>query len=74
MPFSTNSYIVIQYLSVDKLYKDQLAELPAILDNFYTSTRVSQVITEGWRSGVVGSHEVAGFFMCRSRTLPDGLT
>jgi len=34
-PFSTN--LVIQYLSVDKLYKGQLAKLPAILDSFYTT-------------------------------------
>jgi len=27
----------MQYLSVDKFYKGQLAELPAILDNFYTT-------------------------------------
>jgi len=28
---------VIQCLSVDQLYKEQLAELPAILDRFYTT-------------------------------------
>jgi len=29
--------IVTQYLSVDQHYKGQLAELPAILDSFYTT-------------------------------------
>jgi len=28
----------MRHLSVDKLYKRQLAELPAILDSFYTTT------------------------------------
>jgi len=35
VPFSTNA--VIQCLSVDQLYKGQLAELPAILDSFYNT-------------------------------------
>jgi len=35
VPFSDNP--VIQCLSVDRLYKGQLAELPAILDSFYTT-------------------------------------
>jgi len=30
-------HIVIQCLLVDQLYKGQLAELPAILDSFYTT-------------------------------------
>jgi len=37
MTYSTYLYIVIQYLSVDKLYKRQLAELSAILNSFYTT-------------------------------------
>jgi len=35
VPFSANP--VIQCLSVDQLYKGLLAELPTILDSFYTT-------------------------------------
>jgi len=59
MDFSTN--LVIQYLSVDKLYKGQLAELPAILDSFYAT------ITNHIRVEVGGGGEppeVADFSMC----------
>ena len=44
--------------SVNHLCKGQLAKLPAILDSFKL---VPQVIAYGWRSGIVGSHEVADF-------------
>jgi len=43
MPFSTNLQLYIQYLSVDQLYKRQLAELPIILDSFYTSIITGRV-------------------------------
>jgi len=36
-PFSTDLRIVIQSLSVYKLCKRQIVELPAILDSFYTT-------------------------------------
>jgi len=39
----------------------QLAELPAILDRFYTTITNDQI---GVEVGVVGSHESGGFSMC----------
>ena len=45
--------IVIQGNSVGVLFDGLLAELPAILDSFFTSTTSDYI-------GVVGSHEVAG--------------
>ena len=50
--------IVIQGNSVGVLFDGLLAELPAILDSFFTSTTSDYIGVVGW--GVVGSHEVAG--------------
>jgi len=36
----------MQSLSVDQLYKGQLAELPAILDSFYTSITNDYITVE----------------------------
>ena len=41
------------------LFIGLLAELPAILDSFFTNTTSDYIRRRGW-SGVVGSHEVAG--------------
>jgi len=46
----------MQCLSVDQHRKGQLAEMPAILDSFYTSIRNNCV-------RVVGNHEVVDFSM-----------
>ena len=49
--------IVIQGNSVGVLFDGLLAELPTILDSFFTSTTSDH--RGGWL-GVVGSHKVAG--------------
>jgi len=53
---------MIKYLSVDKLYKGQLAKLPAILDSFYTTITNDHIWGGGW--GWWGATEVASFSTC----------
>ena len=50
---------VIQGNSFGVLFNGLLAELPAILDSFFTSTTSDFIGVVGCM-GVVGSHEVAG--------------
>ena len=50
---SPSIYIVIQGNSVGVLFNGLLAELPAILNNFFTSTTSDYI-------GVVGSHSRSG--------------
>jgi len=58
-----HSYIV-QCLSVDQLYKGQLAKLPAILDSFYITITNDHI---GVEVGGGGEPQSGGFSMCRSR-------
>jgi len=57
--------------SVDKLYKEQLAELPAILDSFYT-TITNDHIRVKVRGG--GEPQKWWVFPCVEVDLPEGLT
>ena len=50
--------IIIQGNSVGVLFNGLLAELPAILDSFFTSNTSDYIGVVGW--GGVGSHEVVG--------------
>ena len=61
----------MQSLSVDQLYKGQLAELPAILDSFYTSITNDYIAVEVEGGGE--PRREMGLSICTSRTLPDGL-
>jgi len=56
VPFSTNHNV----FQLTNSTKEQLAELPAILDSFYTN------ITNDHIGMVVESHEGVGFSVCRS--------
>ena len=51
--FSTNLYVVIQGSSAGALFDDLLAELPTILDNFFTNTSsdyIGVIGLEWWRA------------------------
>jgi len=63
--------IVIQYLSVNKLYKGQLAELPAILDSFYTTITNDHI---GVEVGGGGEPQKWWVFPCVEVDMPEGLT
>ena len=63
--------IVIQCLSVDQLYKGQLAELPTILDSFYTTITNDHI---GVEVGGGGSHGSGGFFHVLKLTLLENIT
>jgi len=63
--------MVIQYLIVDQLYKGQLAELPTILDSFYTTIINDHIAVE---IGGGGEPWKWWFFHVLKLTLPDGLT
>ena len=60
---------VIQGDSFGVQFNGLLAELPAILDSFFTSTTSAGFHRGGWL-GVVGSHEVAGKNTCQVLTPP----
>jgi len=70
VPFSTNP-LVIQCLSVDQLFKRQLAKLPTILDSLYTTITNDHIVVEVRGSGEPQSGR---FFHVQKLTLPDGLT
>jgi len=61
---------VIQCLSVDQLNKGQLAELPTILDSFYTTITNDHV---GVEVGGSGEPRKWWVFHMLKLTLPDGL-
>jgi len=63
----------MQSLSVDQLYKKQLAEFPAILNSFYTN--VSDTTSDYIEVEVRGGRDPGsdGFSNHTNRTLPDGL-
>jgi len=59
------------YLSADKLYKGELAELPTILDSFYT-TITNDYIGVEVRGG--GEPWKCWIFPCVEVDMPEGLT
>ena len=61
----------MQYLSVDKLYKGQLAELPTILDSFYTTITNDHI---GVEVGGGGEPRKGQVFPRVEVDMPEGLT
>jgi len=69
MDFYTN--LIIQYLSVDKLYEGQLADFPTILDSFYTTITNDHIEVEVGGGGEPWKWQVSS---CVEVDMPEGLT
>jgi len=64
VPFSADPYLFNVYQLINSTKDSYVAEMPAILDSFYTTITNDHIGVEvgGWW----GDTEVAGFSMCRS--------